>query len=87
MKYENLAKTVVYVLTDHFSNSPPEKTNKDIPMKFQQCPFKNIFYRLQLSNRGIHFKIIQVRRKAILTFYGTCIACIDNITFQIGYLT
>ena len=33
------------VLTDHFSNSLPKKTTKDIPMKFSQCPFKNIFYR------------------------------------------
>ena len=31
------------VLTDHFSNSLPEKTTKDIPMKFSQCSFKNNF--------------------------------------------
>ena len=42
------------VLTDHFSNSLPEKTTKDIPIKFSQYPLKNIFYRLQLSNRGIY---------------------------------
>ena len=71
------------VLTDHFSNSFPEKTAKDIPMKFSQCPFKTIFYRLPLSNRGIYLQIIHLRRKAIFTFYGTCIACVNNITFQI----
>ena len=27
------------VLTDPFSNSLPEKTTKDIRMKFSQCPF------------------------------------------------
>ena len=75
------------VLTDHFSNSLPEKTTKDIPMKFSQCFFKNIFYRLPLSNRGIYLQIIHVRRKAIFTFYGTRIACVNNITFQIRYFT
>ena len=75
------------VLTDHFSNPLPEKTNEDIPMKFSQCPFKNIFYRLTLSNRVFYLQIIHVRRKAIFTFYGTCIACVNNITFQIRYFT
>ena len=75
------------VLTDHFSNSLPEKTTKDIPMKFSQCPFKTIVYRLPLSNRGIYLQIIHLRRKAIFTFYGTCIACVNNITFQIRYFT
>ena len=42
------------VLTDHFSNSLPEKTTKYIPLKFSQCPYKNIFNRLTLSNRGIY---------------------------------
>ena len=54
-----------YRMSDHFSNSLPEKTTKDIPMKFSQCPFKNIFYRLPLSDRGISLQIIHVRRKAI----------------------
>ena len=75
------------VLTDHFSNSISEKTTKGIPMKFLQCPFKNIFHRLPLSNRGIYIQIIHVRRKAIFTLYGTFIACVNKITFQIGYFT
>ena len=75
------------VLTDHFSNSISEKTTKGILMKFSQCPFKNILHRLPLSNRGIYIQIIHVRRKAIFTFYGTCIACVNNISFQIGYFT
>ena len=74
-------------LTDHFSNSLPEKTTKDIRMKFSQCPFKNILYRLPLSNRGTYLQIIHERRKAIFTFYGTCIACVNNITFKIEYFT
>ena len=69
------------VLTDHFSNPLPEKTTKDIPMKFSQYPFKNIFCRLPLSNRGIYLQIIHVRRKAIFTFYVTCITCVNSITF------
>ena len=69
------------VLTDHFSNSLPEKTTIDIPVKFSQYPFKNIFYRLPLSNRGIYLQIIHVRRKAIFTFYVTFITCVNNITF------
>ena len=72
------------VLTDHFSNSISEKTTKGILMKFSQCPFKNFFHGLPLSNRGIYIQIIHVRRKAIFTFYGTCV---NNITFQIGYFT
>ena len=75
------------VLTDHFSNSLPEKTTKDIPMKFSQCPLKNIFHRLQLSNREIYLQIIHVRQKAIFTFYSTCIACVYYITFQIGFFS
>ena len=71
------------VLTDHFSNSISEKTTKGILMNFSQCPFKNIFHRLPLSNGGIYIQIIHVRRKAIFTFYGTCIAYVNNITFQI----
>ena len=55
------------VLTDHFSNSFPEKTTNDIPMKFSQCPFKTIFYRLQLSNL-IYLQIIHERRNVILRF-------------------
>ena len=69
------------VLTDHFSNSLPEKTTKDIPMKVSQYPFKNIFFRLPLSNRGIYLQIIHVRRKAIFTFNVTCITCVNNIAF------
>ena len=69
------------VLTDHFSISLPEKTTEDIPMNFSQYPFKNIFNRLPLSNRGINLQIIHVRRKAIFTFYVTCITCVNNITF------
>ena len=56
------------VLTDHFENSFPAKTTKDIPIKFSQCPFKNIFIRLPLSNRGIYLQIMHVRRKAVLRF-------------------
>ena len=56
------------VLTDHFSNSLPEKTTKGILMKFSQCPFKNIFYRLPFSNRGIYLQIIHVKQKAIFKF-------------------
>ena len=56
------------VLTDHFLNSLPEKTNKGIPMKFSQCPFKNIFFRLPLSNCDIYLQIIHVRQTAIFTF-------------------
>ena len=37
-------------------------------MKFSQCPFKNIYHRLPLSNRGIYIRIIHVRRNAILGF-------------------
>ena len=52
-------------------------------MKFSQCPFKNIFHRLPLSNRGIYIQIIHVRRKAIFTFYGTCIAYVlKNINLK-----
>ena len=79
--FENTLKS--NVLTDHFSNSLPEKTTKDIPMKFLQCPFDNILYRLLLSNHRIYLQIIHVRRKAIFTFYGTCIPCVNNITCQI----
>ena len=75
------------VLTDHFSNSLSEKTTNDIPMKFIQCHFKTTSYRLQLPNRGIYLKIIHVRRKAIFMFFRSCIACINTITFQIGYFT
>ena len=75
------------VLTDHISNSLPQKTTKDIAMKISQCPFKNCFYRLPLSNRGIYLQIIHVRRKAIFPFYGTCIACVNNITFRIRHFT
>ena len=75
------------VLTDHFSNSISEKTTKGIPMKFSQCPFKNIFHQLPLSNRGIYIQIIHVRRKVFFKIYGTCIACVNNITFQLGYFT
>ena len=53
------------VLTDHFSNSLPEKTAKDIPLKFSQCPFNTIFNRLPFSNRGIYFPLIHVRRNAV----------------------
>ena len=74
------------VLTDHFSNSLPEKTTKDIPLKFSQCPFRNIFNRLPLSNRGIYLQIIHVRRNAVFTFYGTCIACVNIIKFQLDIL-
>ena len=75
------------VLTDHFLNSLPEKTTQGIPMKFSQCPFKNIFNRLPLLDCDIYLQIIHVRQKAIFTFNGTCIACVSNITFQIGYFT
>ena len=44
------------VLTDHFSNPVSEKTRNDIPMKFLQCYFKTIFYRLLLPNLGIYLK-------------------------------
>ena len=73
------------VLTDHFSNFLSEETTNDIRMKFLQCHFKTTFYRLPLPTRGIYSKIIHVRRKAIFMFYRTCIACINTITFQIGY--
>ena len=56
------------VLTDHFLNSLPEKTTKGIPMKFSQCPFKNIFYRLSLSNCDIYLQIIHVRKRLFLRF-------------------
>ena len=85
--YETINIHLSNVLTDHFSNSISEKNTKGIPTKFSQCPFKNILHRLPLSNRGIYIQIIHVRRKAIFTFYGTCIACVNNITFQIGYFT
>ena len=75
------------VLTDHFSNYLPEQATKDIRLKFSQCPLKNIFNRLPLSNRGIFLQIIRVRRNAVFTFYDTCIACAYNIKFQIGYFT
>ena len=75
------------VLTDHFSNSLLEKTTKDIPMKFSEYIFMNIFHRLPLSNCGIYLQIIHVRRKAIFTFYVTYITCVNKITFQIGYFT
>ena len=75
------------VLTDHFLNSLPEKTTKGIPMKFSQCPFKNIFHRLPLSNCDIYLQIFHVIQRAIFTFYGTCIACVSNITFQLGYFS
>ena len=52
-------------LTDHFSNSITEKTTKGIFIKFSQCPFKNIFHQLPISNRGNYIQIIHVRRKAI----------------------
>ena len=55
-------------------------------MKFSQCPFKNIFHRLPLSNRGIYIQIIHVRRKAIFTFYGTCIACVKISHFKLDIL-
>ena len=70
------------VLTDHFSNSLPEKTTIGIPMNFSQCLFKDIFYRLPLSNRGIYLQIIHVRRKAIFTLYGTYIARVNHVTFS-----
>ena len=65
--YESLLLSIHLsnVLTDHFSNSLPEETYKDVPMKFSQCPFKTLFI-----DRGIHFKINQVKRKASLTFNG-----------------
>ena len=74
------------VQTDHFSNSLSEKTTNDIPIKFSQCHFKSPFYRLPFLNRGFYLQIIYVRRKAVFMFYRTCIACINNITFQFGYL-
>ena len=75
------------VLTDYFSNSLSEKTTNDIPMKFAHCHFKTTFYRMPLSNRGINLQIIHVRRKAIFKFHRTCIACVNIISFQIGYFT
>ena len=75
------------VLTDHFSNSLSEETTNDIPIKFSQCHFNSTFYLLPLSNRGIYLQIIHVRRKAGFMFCRTCIACINNITFEIEYFT
>ena len=72
------------VLTDHFSNPLSEKTTNDIPMIFLLCHFKTTFYRLPVPKPGIYLKIIQ---KAIFMFYHTCIACINTITFKIGYFT
>ena len=85
----SLLCTLIECSNRSFSNSISEKTTKGILMKFSQCPFKNIFHRLPLSNRGIYIQIIHVRRKAIFTFYGTCIACVNNITFSnwIFYMT
>ena len=47
------------VLTDHFSNSLPEITTKDIPMKFSQCLFKNIF-------SGCHSQIVKLIYKSFM---------------------
>ena len=52
------------VLTDHFSNSISEKTTKGILMKFSQCPFKNIFHWLPLSNRGIYIQFLRFTARA-----------------------
>ena len=55
-------------------------------MKLSHCHFKTTFYRFPLLNRGIYLKVIHVRRKAIFIFLRTCIACVNTITFQIGYI-
>ena len=57
------------------------------PFEIFTVSFQNIFNRLPLSNRGINLQIMHVRRNAVFTFYGTCIACVNNIKFQIGYFT
>ena len=61
-KLERLLKLGIHlsnVLTDHFSNSLPEKTTKDIPLKFSQCPFKNILI-------GCHSQIVDFYYKSFM---------------------
>ena len=74
------------VLTDHCSNSLPEKTTKDIPMEFSQYPFKDTFHRLPLSNRGIYLQIIPVRRKAILRFTSRASCVLTTSHFKLDIL-
>ena len=55
-------------------------------MKFSQCPFKNNFHRLPLSNRGVHIQIIHVRRRLFLRFTARASRALTISHFKLDIL-
>ena len=74
------------VLAEHFLNSLPEKTTKDIRMKFSQCPFKNIFIGCHSQIVAFIYKSFMWDKRLFLRFTAHALRAIAISHFKLDIL-